>query len=78
MALITWLVLSSALGVYLRQFSHLNKTYGTLAAAIALLLWLYWTAFAILVGAQFNAEALRAEQAEVKGAEPAEERPAAA
>jgi membrane protein len=78
MALITWLVLSSALGVYLRQFSHLNKTYGTLAAAIALLLWLYWTAFAILVGAQFNAEALRAEQAEVKGAEPAEEHPAAA
>jgi membrane protein len=78
MALITWLVLSSALGVYLRQFSHLNKTYGTLAAAIALLLWLYWTAFAILVGAQFNAEAMRAEQAEAMRAEPAEEHPAAA
>jgi membrane protein len=77
MALITWLVLSSALGVYLRQFSHLNKTYGTLAAAIALLLWLYWTAFAILVGAQFNAEAMRAEQAEAMRAEPAEH-PAAA
>jgi membrane protein len=77
MALITWLVLSSALGVYLRQFSHLNKTYGTLAAAIALLLWLYWTAFAILVGAQFNAEAMKAEQAAAK-IPVAEERPAAA
>ena len=33
-----------------------------LAAAVALLLWLYWTAFAILVGAQFNAETMREEE----------------
>ena len=62
-ALVTWLVLSSGLGLYLRNFSKLNKTYGTLAAAVALLLWLYWTAFAILVGAQFNAETMRKEEA---------------
>jgi len=54
-AVVTWLVLSSALGLYLRSFTRLNKTYGTLAAGIALMLWLYWTAFSILVGAQFNA-----------------------
>ncbi|MGE5204697.1 MAG: YihY/virulence factor BrkB family protein [Chlamydiota bacterium] len=62
-ALLTWLVLSSALGLYLRSFGRLNKTYGTLAAAVALLLWLYWTAFALLVGAQFNAETMQAEEA---------------
>jgi membrane protein len=55
-ALVTWVVLSSALGLYLRNFGRLNKTYGALAAAVALMLWLYWTAFSILVGAHFNAE----------------------
>ena len=77
-SLVTWLVLTSALGLYLRSFSHLNKTYGTMAAAIALLLWLYWTAFAILVGAQFNAEAIRAENARTAPPQSHEERPAAA
>src|SRR5881227_1521294 len=48
-ALASWLTLSSALGLYLRNFGRLNKTYGTLAAAVALMAWLYWTAFAILV-----------------------------
>ena len=76
-ALISWLVLTSALGIYLRSFSNLNKTYGTLAAAVALLLWLYWTAFAILVGAQFNAEATRSEEG-AKEPQLAPERPAAA
>jgi membrane protein len=77
MALVVWLVLTSGLGIYLRSFSHLNRTYGTLAAAVALLLWLYWTAFAILVGAQFNAEAMRLEEA-LTQPPPAQERPAAA
>ena len=58
MALVTWLALSSALGLYLRSFTRLNKTYGALAAGIALMLWLYWTAFSILVGAEFNANLL--------------------
>lgn len=62
-ALVTWLLLSSGLGLYLRNFGKLNKTYGTLAAAVALMLWLYWTAFAILVGAQFNAETMTTEGA---------------
>ena len=58
-AVATWLILSSALGLYLRSFTRLNKTYGTLAAGVALMLWLYWTAFSILVGAEFNAELVR-------------------
>jgi membrane protein len=62
-ALVTWLLLSSGLGLYLRNFGKLNKTYGTLAAAVALMLWLYWTAFAILVGAQFNAETMKKQDA---------------
>lgn len=51
-----WLFLSWGLGVYFQHFAKLNKTYGTLAAAIALMVWLYWTAFAVIVGAEINAD----------------------
>jgi membrane protein len=51
-----WIGLSHLLGVYFRHFAAFNKTYGTLGAAIALMVWLYWTGFAILVGAELNAE----------------------
>jgi membrane protein len=51
-----WLGLSYLLGMYLRHFGNFNKTYGTLGAAIVLMVWLYWTGFAMLVGAELNAE----------------------
>ena len=51
-----WLALSYLLGMYFRSFANFNKTYGTLGAAIALMVWLYWTGFAMLVGAEPNAE----------------------
>jgi membrane protein len=51
-----WIGLSYLLGVYFRHFAHFNKTYGTFGAAIALMTWLYWTGFAMLVGAELNSE----------------------
>jgi membrane protein len=51
-----WIALSYLLGLYFRQFANFNKTYGTLGAAIALMTWLYWTGFAMLVGAELNSE----------------------
>ena len=51
-----WIGLSFLLGMYLRHFGNFNKTYGTLGAAIVLMVWLYWTGFAMLVGAELNAE----------------------
>jgi len=51
-----WIGLSYLLGVYFRHFAHFNKTYGTLGAAIALMTWLYWTGFGMLVGAELNSE----------------------
>lgn len=51
-----WIALSYLLGMYFRHFANFNKTYGTLGAAIALMTWLYWTGFAMLVGAELNAE----------------------
>lgn len=66
-----WILLSWALGIYFQHFASLNKTYGTLAAAIALMVWLYWTAFAVLLGGEINADLLqqRGERLKVKQAE---------
>jgi membrane protein len=55
-----WLALSYGLGVYFRSFGELNKTYGTLGAAIALMIWFYWSSLAILIGAEINSELLKA------------------
>lgn len=51
-----WIALSYLLGIYFRHFAHFSRTYGTLAGFIALMTWLYWTSFVLLVGAEFNAE----------------------
>jgi membrane protein len=51
-----WIALSYTLGFYFRSFANFNKTYGTLGAAVALMVWLYWTGFAMLIGAELNAE----------------------
>jgi membrane protein len=58
-----WLGLSYLLGSYLRHFGMFDKTYGTLGAVIVLLVWLYWTGFAILVGAELNAQLAAAHEA---------------
>jgi membrane protein len=51
-----WIGLSYLLGIYFRSFANFNRTYGTLGAAVALMVWLYWTGFAMLIGAELNAE----------------------
>lgn len=56
LAVACWIGLSYLLGIYFRHFAHFNKTYGTLGAAVALMIWLYWTGFALLVGAEINSE----------------------
>ena len=58
-AVVAWLLLSDGLSLYFQKFSHLNKTYGVLGGAIALLVWLYWSGFVILVGAELNSELLK-------------------
>jgi membrane protein len=59
LAVTCWIALSYLLGVYFRHFANYNRTYGTLAGLIALLTWLYWNAFALLLGAELNAKLAR-------------------
>lgn len=54
-AVAVWLLGGLALRVYL-DFALSSSTYGPLAAPIAVLLWMYVTAMAVLLGAEVNAE----------------------
>lgn len=49
-----WLLASLALRIYLHLFNTFSATYGSLGAAIVLLLWFYLTGAAILLGAEVN------------------------
>jgi membrane protein len=53
---ILWLVLSGLFALYTHFSSSYDKTYGSLAGGIILLLWLYYSALALLFGAELNAE----------------------
>ena len=59
LAVIGWIAASDGLSLYFRKFAHLNKTYGVLGGAIALLTWLYWSGFIILAGAELNSEIIQ-------------------
>jgi Virulence factor BrkB len=54
-ALVGWALGSVAFSAYVSNFGNHNKTYGSLAAAIMLMLWLYISSLAILVGADVDA-----------------------
>ncbi|MFM2043915.1 MAG: ribonuclease family protein [Pseudomonadota bacterium] len=51
-----WLLGSIAFSVYITNFADYNATYGALGGAIILLLWLYLGAYAVLLGAELDAE----------------------
>src|SRR3954451_2028085 len=54
LALMIWLGGSVLLRLYLGSTVHEGSAYGSLAAPVAVLLWLYVTALAVLIGAEFN------------------------
>lgn len=54
--MVLWIIVSVLFRLYLRFFNTYSKTYGSLGAVIILLLWLYLSAAAILVGAEVNRE----------------------
>jgi membrane protein len=59
LAVALWILSSNTIGWYFRTFPEFNRTYGALGAMIALMLWFYVTAVAILLGAELNAELLK-------------------
>jgi len=67
-----WLAASALFAVYVANFSSYNKTYGSLAAVIIFLVWLWITNLAILLGSELNSE-LERGRAIAAGAPPDEE-----
>ncbi|MGZ4317447.1 MAG: YihY/virulence factor BrkB family protein [Gaiellaceae bacterium] len=61
-----WLFLSGLFALYVTFAGNYTKTYGTIASGVILLLWLNYSAFALLFGAELNAELDR--QADVRAA----------
>jgi membrane protein len=61
-ALVAWVVASAGFAFYVANFSSYNKTYGTLAAVVVFLVWLWISNLAVLFGAEFNAELERARE----------------
>ncbi|HEU5236377.1 MAG TPA: YihY/virulence factor BrkB family protein [Pyrinomonadaceae bacterium] len=51
-----WLLVSFAFKGYLHFFDSYSKTYGSLGAVIVLMLWLYMTGLAVLIGGEINSE----------------------
>jgi len=55
-AVVLWLAASGLFALYVANFSHYNKIYGSLAGVIIFLIWMWISNVAILLGAEFNAE----------------------
>ena len=66
-----WTVASIGFSIYVSSFGRYNETYGTLGAAVVLLLWFWFTSLAILLGAELN-EALVLDRGSAGSADGAE------
>lgn len=54
-AIVLWIVLTTGFRTYLGFFNSYNRAYGSLGAVIILMLWLYLTASALMIGGSINA-----------------------
>ena len=58
-ALVVWLLASSAFALYASRFGSYNKSWGTISAVVVTLVWLWLTSAALLFGAEIDAETQR-------------------
>ncbi|HEX2392758.1 MAG TPA: YihY/virulence factor BrkB family protein [Solirubrobacterales bacterium] len=71
-AIVAWALASALFALYVANFGSYDKTYGTLAGLVVLLIWLWISNLAILFGHQLNAE--RERSAEIDEGRPRAER----
>jgi membrane protein len=61
-AVVVWVVASFGFFLYAKNFGSYDKTYGTLGAAITLLVWMWLSNLAVLFGQELNAEIERGRE----------------
>ena len=59
-AVLAWLLMSVGLRVYVALVGNYNATYGSIGGVILLMLWLYLSGVALLIGAEINSAVERA------------------
>jgi len=72
-ALVVWIAASGLFALYVANFGSYDKTYGTLGGIVSLLVWIWITNVAILLGAELNSERERAKELEEGKMEASEE-----
>lgn len=72
-AVVLWIVASAAFAFYVANFGSYSKTYGSMAAVIIFLVWLWITNIVMLLGAELNAEIERGRQ--IEAGQPPEREP---
>ena len=55
-AAVAWLLLTFVFGFYVSHFTNYHASYGSLGAVVALLTWMYLSAYAFVFGAELNSE----------------------
>ena len=55
-AVLAWVAVTLGFRFYVSSFGSYNETYGSLAAVVVILLWLWLTGVIVLLGAEINAE----------------------
>lgn len=53
---IGWLLVTAGFGLYVTRFANYDATYGSLGAVVALLTWIYLSAYVFLFGGELNSE----------------------
>ena len=62
LALVLWAVASAGFALFVANFGAYDKTYGTLGGVVVLLIWMWITNVAILLGHELNAERERSQE----------------
>jgi membrane protein len=62
LAIVLWLIASAAFAFYAANFGSYDKTYGTLGGLVCLLVWMWITNVALLLGMELNSERERSRE----------------
>lgn len=69
-ATVLWIIGSALFSLYVQSFANYNETYGSMGAVVILLTWFLLSAYAVLIGAEINAEMERQTRKDTTEGEP--------